>query len=260
MAISLDSISRSTGIKAPALALYGPAGVGKPSFGAGAPNTVFLQTEDGLGKLSVDAFPMMTSFQDVVDAITVLYTSDHQYQTLVLDSLDHLEPLVWQHLCDHYVGPKGERYSSIEDFGYGKGFILALDLWRQLLDGLFALRNEKGMAFILIAHSEIKRFESPSTDSYDRYQIKLHKRASDLIQESVDCVLFADYKTVIEKEDAGFNKTKTRGISTGQRYLYTEARPSFVAKNRYGLPAELPLNWQAFSDALSNNLSQQKGD
>lgn len=256
MAISLESISRSTGIKAPRMVVHGGPGLGKSTFGGDAPNPIFICTEDGLGKLEVDAFPLMKSFKDVLDAITVLYTSEHNYQTVVLDSLDHLEPLIWQHLCDTFVGPKGERYQAIEDFGYGRGFLQALDLWRQLLDGLDALRNEKGMAFILIAHSEIKRFESPTTDSYDRYQIKLHKRASDLVQESVDCILFADYKTVIEKEEAGFNKTKTRGISTGQRYLYTEAKPGFIAKNRYGLPPELPLSWQAFSDALTNNSSQ----
>ncbi|MGO0309854.1 ATP-binding protein [Endozoicomonas acroporae] len=256
MAITLNSISRSLGFKAPALVIHGSSGVGKTSLAAGAPNPIFICTEDGLGKLEVDAFPLMKSFQDVLDALHALYSSDHKYQTVVLDSLDHLENLLWIHLCQHYVGPKGERYESVEDFGYGKGFMFALDLWRQLLNALFALRNDKGMAFILIAHSEIKRFESPMTDSYDRYQIKLHKRASELIMESVDCVLFADYKTVIEKEEAGFNKVKARGISTGQRYLYTEARPSFVAKNRYGLPPELPLNWQAFSDALTNNPSQ----
>ncbi len=257
MAISLESISRSSGIKAPRIVLHGPAGVGKTTFGSSAPNPIFIQTEDGLGKLEVDAFPFTQTFQDVLDALNILHTSEHNYQTVVLDSLDHLEPLLWKHLCNHYVGPKGERYESIEDFGFGKGYMLALDLWRQLLSALFDLRNDRGMAFILIAHSEIKRFESPMTDSYDRYQIKLHKRASDLVQESVDCVMFADYKTVIEKEEGGFNKVKTRGISTGQRYLYTEARPSFIAKNRYGLPPELPMSWQTFSDALTQPVSQK---
>ncbi|WP_422445495.1 MULTISPECIES: ATP-binding protein [unclassified Endozoicomonas] len=143
MAISLESISRSTGIKAPRIVVHGGPGLGKTTLAAGAPNPIFICTEDGLGKLEVDAFPMMQSFQDVLDAITVLYSSDHHYQTLVIDSLDHLEPMIWQHLCDTYVGSKGERYQAIEDFGYGRGFLEALNLWRQLLDGLEALRNEK---------------------------------------------------------------------------------------------------------------------
>ena len=181
----------------------------------------------------------------------MLYTSDHKYKTVVLDSADHLEPLIWKHLCATYVGAKGERYDSVEDFGYGKGYIEALDLWRQILDGLNALRNEKGMAIIIVAHAEVKRFESPTTASYDRYQIKLHKRAADLVSESVDCILFADYKTVIEKEEKGFGSQKNRGISTGERYLFTQAAPGFIAKNRYSLPPELPLSWKAVSDALT---------
>ncbi|WP_163387934.1 AAA family ATPase [Endozoicomonas acroporae] len=136
MAISLESISRSTGIKAPRIVVHGGPGLGKTTLAAGAPNPIFICTEDGLGKLEVDAFPMMQSFQDVLDAITVLYSSDHHYQTLVIDSLDHLEPMIWQHLCDTYVGSKGERYQAIEDFGYGRGFLEALNLWCQLLDGL----------------------------------------------------------------------------------------------------------------------------
>ena len=252
MAIDLKSISRSTGIKAPRVLVYGSAGLGKTTFASGSPAPIFLCTEDGLGKIEVDAFPLLRSYQDTLDAIGALYSSDHPYKTLVIDSLDHLEPMIWKHLCETYVGSKGERYSTIEAFGYGRGYIEALDLWRNLLNGLDALRNEKGMAIILIAHSEVKRFESPTTASYDRFQIKLHKRASDLVQESVDCILFADYKTVIEKEEKGFGGSKNRGITTGERYLFTQATPGYIAKNRYSLPAELPLNWQAFSDALIN--------
>ena len=193
----------------------------------------------------MDAFPLLTSYPQVIDALTALYHEEHAFKTVVIDSLDHLEPLIWAQVCSEH--DKG----CIEEFGYGKGYVEALNHWRNLLSWLNALRSKKGMAIILIAHAEIKRFESPEVDSYDRYQIKLHKRASELVQESMDCVLFANYKTVINKEDAGFGKKKARGVATGQRVLYTEARPAFVAKNRYSLPPELPMSWEAFSQALN---------
>lgn len=253
MAISLSAISRSAGISAPRILIYSDAGVGKTTLAAGAPAPVFLSTEDGLGKLEVDAFPLLTSYPQVIDALTALYHEEHSFKTVVIDSLDHLEPLIWEQVCSEH--DKG----CIEEFGYGKGYVEALNHWRNLLSWLNALRSKKGMAIILIAHAEIKRFESPEVDSYDRYQIKLHKRASELVQESMDCVLFANYKTVINKEDAGFGKKKARGVATGQRVLYTEARPAFVAKNRYSLPPELPMSWEAFSQALNatNNNNQQ---
>ncbi len=257
MAFSLNSISKAAGFKAPRILIYGPAGRGKTTFACHAPNPVVLRTEDGLGDLKVDTFPLLRSFNDMLEALTSLYTDDHDYKTLVIDSLDHFEPMVWKELCDTYIGSKGETYDSIEGFSYGKGYTESLDLWRTFLDGMNALRNEKDMAVILIAHSQVKRFESPTTASYDRYQIKLHKLASDLVQESVDCVLFADYKTVIQKEDKGFGNTKNRGVSTGQRFLFTEETPGYVAKNRFSLPPEIPLSWQAFSDALAANRSQQ---
>ena len=193
----------------------------------------------------MDAFPLLTSYPQVIDALTALYHEEHSFKTVVIDSLDHLEPLIWEQVCSEH--DKG----CIEEFGYGKGYVEALNHWRNLLSWLNALRSKKGMAIILIAHAEIKRFESPEVDSYVRYQIKLHKRASELVQESMDCVLFANYKTVINKEDAGFGKKKARGVATGQRVLYTEARPAFVAKNRYSLPPELPMSWEAFSQALN---------
>ena len=250
MAFDLNSISKAAGLRAPRVLIYGPAGIGKTTFGAGAPNPVMLCAEDGLGKLTVDAFPLVTDFQQALDALDSLINEDHGFQSLTIDSLDHLEPLVWTYTCQHYTGLKGEKFDHIEDFGFGRGFMEALNTWRLLLNKLDTLRNKKQMAIILIAHAEIKRFESPTTDSYDRYQIKLHKRASDLIAESVDCIFFANEKTVIQKEKKGFGAEKTRGISTGQRYLFTQATPGFIAKNRYSLPAELPLSWQAFSDAL----------
>ena len=244
MAISLDSLRRSGDARPPRLLVFGTAGIGKTTFATEAPNAVVIQTEDGLGSIAVPTFGLLRSFSEVMQAIGSLYDEAHDFQTVVLDSLDWLEPLIWQHTAQQHNQP------NIEAFGYGKGYLAALDNWRVVLEGLNALRDERGMAVILLAHAEIKRFDSPETDPYDRYQPKLHTRASALVQEHVDAVLFANYRITTLKSDAGFGKKVVRGVSGGDRLLHTVERPAFLAKNRFGLPETLPLSWPDFAAAV----------
>ena len=237
MAISLASLRSSTSLSPPRLLLYGVAGVGKTEFAAASPRPVILQTEDGLGRIEATTFGLLRSFDEIMEALGALYTEAHDFETLVVDSLDWLEPLVWQHTARTHNQP------DIESFGYGKGYLAALDTWRSFLDGVNALRDERGMGVILIAHAEIKRFDSPETEPYDRYQPKLHRSASALVQEHVDAVLFANYRVSTLKSDVGFNKKVVRGVSGGDRLLHTAERPAFLAKNRFGLAETLPLSW-----------------
>lgn len=241
MAFDLKSIRKNDAIAAPRLMVYGVEGIGKSTFAAGAPNPIFICTEDGLGSLSVDHFPLATSYADVLTAIGTLYADKHEYQTVALDSLDWLEAMIWRDVESKY---------DAKDLAYGKGAVIAAEKWREVLEGLNALRNDKGMAVILIAHCTIKRFDSPETEPYDRYQPKLQDRSSALIREWCDAVMFANYKTIVKKDDVGFNKTVARGISTGERLLYTAERPAYQAKNRYSLPESIPLSWDAFANAI----------
>ena len=244
MAILLASLMRSTALTPPRILVHGVAGIGKTTLAAGADNPVFITTEDGLGMLDVPHFPLARTFDAVMEALAALYSEPHEFKTVVIDSIDWLEPLIWARVC------KDHGWSSIEDAGYGKGYVAALDLWRQYLDGLNALRDERGMTVIQIAHTDIKRFDSPEHEPYDRYVIKLHARASALLQEHSDVVLFANYRISTVKSDVGFNKKVTRALGSGERVLYTSERPAFLAKNRYGLPDVLPLDWQAFAAAM----------
>lgn len=246
MAIDLSTISRNRSTAPPRIVVYGPHGIGKTTFGAHAPAPVVLPFEDGLGELDVDAFPLLASWDDTMAALGALYTEAHEFGTVVVDSLDWLEPIVWAETC------KRHGQQDIEAFGYGKGFLFALDVWREFFAGLVALRQDKGMAVILLAHAEIKRFDDPTNEPYDRYQLKLQPRAAALVEEWADCVLFANYKTFTAKTDAGFNKKVTRGVGTGERVMYTEERPGWKAKNRYSLAPELPFSWQAFAGGLES--------
>lgn len=244
MSFDLSSIKKGKSIHAPRIFLYSTHGIGKSTFAANAPDPVFIQTEDGLGSIDTSSFPLAKTSDDVMKAIGTLYTEEHEYKTVVLDSADWLENMMQQEIDKKY---------DAKELSFGKGALILADSWRNILGGLNALRNERNMAVIIIGHCEIKRFDSPEVEPYDRYQPKLQSRASALVQEWADAVLFANYRTMVKKDDVGFNKQVTRGITTGERLLYTQETPAYLAKNRYNLPSNLPLEWNAFAQAMGNS-------
>lgn len=236
--------------------LFGTQGIGKSTFGSAAPNPIFLPTEDGLGEIDCHSFPLLESFDQAIQAISELYAEQHDYQTVVVDSLDWLERLIWAEVC------RKRNVTNIEDIPYAKGYVFAIDLWRQFLDGLAALRNDRQMTIVLIAHSKIEKFEDPEHESYDRYSPRLNKHASAVIQEWCDEVLFATYRVLTKQTDEGFNRTRTQGVGTGERILRTAERPAHVAKNRLNLPDELPLDWDAYAQHINQQTttSQNEGN
>ena len=253
---SLSRIQRGRMSKPPRILCYGVEGIGKSTFGSQAPNPIFIQCEDGLDEIATDRFPLATSFDDVVAALTELRNQQHDYESVVIDSVDWLERLVWDKLCAEHSVASIEQVAG----GYSKGYTLALSFWREVIDHLNALRNTRGMVVVLIAHSKVERFEDPESSPYDRYSPRLHKHAAALVSEWCDAVLFATRRIRTQTEDAGFNRKRTTahaiGSAGGERILRCVGGPSCVAKNRYGITEELPLSWAAFIQALTNNQPQ----
>jgi hypothetical protein len=245
----LTKIQRGKASKPPRILIYGTEGIGKSTFGAEAPRPIFIQTEDGLDEINCDRFPLATSYEQVSAALQELRTAEHDYESVVIDSLDWLERLVWDSLCQEY------GVSSIEkvDGGYARGYTHALKHWREIITHLNALRNQKGMVVVLIAHSKVERFEDPEAASYDRYSPRLHKHAGALVSEWCDAVLFATRRIRTQSEDAGFSRKRNIAHAVGrdERILRCVGGPSCVAKNRYGITDELPLSWSAFIQSMS---------
>ena len=240
----LEMIEKGKRFEPPRIVLYGVHGIGKSSWAASAPNPIFIQTEKGLKEIEADKFPLATSYQEVLDFIEVLSDEDHKYKSVVIDSLDWLERLIFVEVA------KAKAVDSIEEIGFQAGYKIALKRWDEVLNALDNLQEKKKMAVIGIAHSQVKAFNSPESEPYDRYQLDLHKHAAARVQQWADAVLFLNYKTYTSKLKVGAGKEVVRAMGTGERVIYTEEKPAYQAKNRYDFPAEISFTknngWNEF--------------
>lgn len=226
------------------IGLYGPGGVGKSTFGASAPKPIFLGTDDGTGTMDVARFPIVETWGKAIQAIETLENEKHDFETLVIDTVNGLEPLLWSHLC------RESRCNSIEevDGGFGKGYVRAREQWEEFFKRLKRLRNK--MNVICLGHAAIKAVNDViEGERYDRYLLKMNQEAAAVFHESVDCMFFGKFETFFRKDKGA---TKAKAIGEGRRVMFTEERPGFLAKSRFDLPPIMELSWDDFANSVKS--------
>ena len=232
--------------------VYGTPGVGKSTFAAGATKPLFIPIEDGIDDLNVDRVGKIQSYDELIDVLRDVATDEHDYETLVIDSLSALETLLHAKVCQKY------EVDSIETAGggYGKGYVEALNDFISILKALEYIRGQKQMNVVLIAHDTVELDPSPSTNSFQKYYPRLHKRARQKITEWCDEVLFAYFQVFTATEDQGFSKKVTKAKGSQRMLLCDGARGWADAKNRLGMPEQIEMSWQEyqkFIDGVESN-------
>lgn len=244
MSFSLQSIQRTKRARPPKIVIAGPGKVGKTTFAANAPNSIGILTEEGADDVDANAFPLCQSLDDVYSAIGVLLNEPHDFQSVWLDSLDWLEPLVWKHVA------AANGWENIEAPGYGKGYMAAAQEWRTALEGFEALRTQRNLAVILICHDKVKHFDSPLDEGYDRYELKLHERAGAIVSEWADVIGWANHENYTRRVKTVDKKDEAKAATTGKRILHVEPHPAHMGGNRFGLK-NMELGWSHFITALN---------
>lgn len=245
----VTNVQPSRIILPPRITIYGPEKVGKTTFAASIPDAVIADLEAGSGAQTARRFMrnpetgMLTTYKSFLDLVDSVERQEHQLSAFVVDSVDWLETLVFEQVAAEY----GKR--TVADIDYGKGHAAAENIFHDLFRRLDRLRDRRGMAVVLIAHSEVVRFDNPISASYDQYRLKLHKRIAPLVNEWSDCLLFANTAVKVSKEQVGMvkvNKASDQGM-----VLYTGKSEAYVAGNRYGLPPVIPFTWGDFIEAFN---------
>jgi len=245
MAINLSELKKSTQ-KPPRILIHGGEGVGKTTFACNAPNVYMLDLEKGRAQCNPLMAQEPTTYNQVLEHISALIEQDHDYHTLVIDSLDVLETMISDHVC------KAGGYKSISTPGFGKGYGERTMVWAEFWKALDYLRDTKNMMIIMIAHSQIVKVEDPILPSFDCHELHLYRTDKAKAVEIPDIVGYCMIKTYTTKDGE-----RNMATTAGERVIKLTKNPAYTAKNRYSLPDELPLNWDTFYAALKNTNKQE---
>lgn len=232
--------------------LYGVGGIGKSTFAA-QPGHLFLNLEDGLDDIDCVKTPWLTTYDEVLTAIGWLIREKPACRTVVIDSADWLESLIFLKVA----ADAGKK--TIEEIGYGKGYGTAADLMTYLCRGLDNVRQQ-GKNIVFLAHEKIVKFSAPGGDSYDRYMPALHRETCAVLTEWCDEVLFAHYEVYQKKEDLGFNKVRTFAVGGNTRVVRCTENASAIAKNRLNMPEIIALDWSAYQAFWSQSVTPVAGN
>lgn len=220
--------------------IYSPEGRGKSTLASLLPDPVFIDVEGGTHQLDVIRLEP-SNWPEVLAAVeTIGKKHAAEFRTVVFDTADWVERLCSDDLCAR-AGKK-----SIEDFGYGKGYIHLVEEFSRALKASDWLIS-KGINVVWLAHSKVVRTSPPDqTDGFDRYELKLSKQVAPLLKEWADLILFANVEMTMVTGSDG--KVKAQGGKA--RVLHTVGTAAWDAKNRYGLPETLPMERDTLAPEL----------
>lgn len=217
--------------------ILGDAGLGKTSLSATFPNPIFIRAEDGLQAIPLeqrpDAFPELTCVDDLWNQLKSLIAEEHDYKTVVIDSVTALERLFIEHVVES--DPKKPKSINQALGGYGNG-TLAVGALHARVRKACGILNKKGLHVVFIAHADTETIDLPDGEPYTRYSLRIGKKSTAPYVDDVDIVGFIKLSTFLTGDGE-----KKKAISDGTRVLSVTATAANVSKNRYGITTDLPV-------------------
>lgn len=225
--------------------IYGDNGIGKTTFAASAKNPIVIDLEGNCNHIECPK-QRITSLDDFEDLMAALLAQDHDYKTLVVDSLDSLEALISEKIANSHTA---------QELSYGKSAAIWTKYIKDLIAKLERLSEFKGINILFTAHWKVKTANNPMTEQYDRYDLRISEVMRTGFCNWVQCILLAIKEVIFEEKNAtGFGKKKAKNIE--RRVLYTRGDPTYYGKNVFDLPAKIPLDWEQFTNNVRNFYSK----
>lgn len=218
--------------------LYGPGGIGKTTLASQLPGPVaFIDLDESLPRLRlqleesgrmanimpVSGIHNWQTLRDVIQA-----DGWEKVQSIVIDTGTRAEELAVAHTLETVLAD-GKRVTSVEGYGYGRGFGFVFDTFLPLLADLDR-HARAGRNVVLVCHDCTSAVPNPAGEDWLRYEPRLQSPNSGKasirlrVREWADHVLFVGYDVSVGKDG--------KGRGAGTRTLYSAEVPHCMAKSR----------------------------
>jgi hypothetical protein len=228
--------------------IYGGAGIGKTNLAATFPKPIFIRFEDGMQSIPnenrPDAFPVAHSFNDAATQLLALLNEQHDYKTVVIDSITKAERIFIEEIVKTSSKEVGTNATDAKALakaagGWGAGYQILSNYHQRIRNGCGMLAEQKNMNIVFIGHAEIEPVDLPDMVKYQRYGLKMNKQSLAHYVDDVDLVGFLRLETFVMTDD---NK-KAKARSSGERILQCTSAASSISKNRMGIADDLAVQF-----------------
>lgn len=238
----------------PRIIVYGEPKIGKTSFGASAPGVILIPTEDGSLGVDVPRLPTKgkcETFDDVLQALTVLVDGDHDYKWVVVDTLNGAAQLCEKMVCARDFGGRWSSGNGKEGFdSFGKGAKASPHEMRQFLQLCDRLTQERGVGVILLAHAGLHKQGNALGADFQKFGGEMSKEMWALLSAWADQIGHAcrEIRATVREGEA---KAKASMVNA-ERWLSFDGGPGRDAGARVGyeMPDKILLSWEAYAEAM----------
>jgi hypothetical protein len=248
------NISRGKLSRPQKVVIYAPEGLGKTTLASLLPSPIFFDFEGGTHHVDVARLEPST-LAEFEKWARDLVKDKQDFRTVVVDTVDWLEEAVVRQVI---TDAASDNVKSIEDFGFGKGWVHLGERMNHVLS-IFDRLIDAGLHVVCLAHCAVRRFDDPKLASgYDRYELKMYKDRANakgtaaLLKEWADALLFGTFEDKVKPGAADGARGRAVAASGKERVLFCSHSAAWDAKNRHGLKDKEPWGVETLMKVLGN--------
>jgi len=238
----LDTLIDTKTLAPPKLLVYGPPGAGKTTLAASA-KAVLLDCENGAGTIPrLRRTPYLESWSQMRQWLVELAQAPPaSIPVVAVDTIDWMIHRITEHVVIDLDGKSPQEITNTLGTAHG-GYYRAREVVVNVVSReLFPLLNaitSRNTAVLLLAHAANVRIKTPEGFDLRLAAPDIPSWLAPMFIEWADAVLY------IHQAD-------------NQRSLQCVGSNVVQAKNRYRLPAQLPLDWSALMAGITGNMNSQ---